>query len=378
MPTAQQIKPIESTPPILGKAMPGVHAMCGIFAIAAILFSGCAPTESTLPLADDSQSVRIIEANGRTMGTTYMVKLANPPAELPDDWQLVLDAELRNVNDQMSTYLESSEISRFNRSESTDWFPVSQETADVVAAAQEISEETGGAFDVTVAPLVNAWSFGPGKRTQEPPTKETIADLRKRIGYEHLSVQMSPPALRKAIPELSVDLSAIAKGHGVDRLVLVLKELNVEHAFVDIGGEVRLLGDRIDRPWGVGIQVPDGTPNEVVTALPLSDAAIATSGDYRNYFDSDGERYSHTIDPRTGYPVKHDLASVSVIAESCMLADGWATAINVLGGEAGRVLAVERKMDVMLIRRQGDSYQTTRTGIFETGLESLKPSKGTQ
>lgn len=307
-----------------------------------------------------------------------MVKLANPPAELPDDWQLVLDAELRTVNDQMSTYLESSEISRFNRSESTDWFPVSQETADVVAAAQEISKETGGAFDVTVAPLVNAWSFGPGKRTQEPPTKETIADLRKKIGYEHLSVQMSPPALRKAIPELSVDLSAIAKGHGVDRLVLVLRELNVEHAFVDIGGEVRLLGDRIDRPWGVGIQVPDGTPNEVVTALPLSDAAIATSGDYRNYFDSDGERYSHTIDPRTGYPVKHDLASVSVIAESCMLADGWATAINVLGGDAGRVLAVKRKMDVMLIRRQGDSYQTTRTGIFETGLESLKPSKGTQ
>ncbi len=312
-----------------------------------------------------SGEVQIEEAYGRTMGTTYAIKIANAPDSLPEDWRLKVDAELRLVNDQMSTYLESSELSRFNRSDSTDWFAVSADTAAVVSYALEVSRQTEGAFDVTVAPLVNAWSFGPDERTHVVPSGDQIKQIRGQIGYQHLEARMEPPGLRKAIPVLTVDLSAIAKGHGVDRIVELLVSLGAEHVFVEIGGEVRVAGGRVDRPWGVGIQQPDGAPSEVLTALPMSDGAIATSGDYRNFFDVGGQRYSHTIDPRSGKPVAHPLASVSVRANNCMMADAWATAINVLGPEAGLDTARRLNLDVMLIVREGDRYQVTRTGVFD-------------
>lgn len=354
---------------------------CKTLLLVALLFAiGCegrhaddgAPKSSTSESGSpDSSSqpaggaVVIDEAYGRTMGTTYSVKIANPPDTLAEDWRLQIDAELRRVNDQMSTYLKSSELSRFNQSDSTDWFAVSTDTAKVVAYALEVSRQTQGAFDVTVAPLVNAWSFGPEERTQVVPSDQQLAEIKKRIGYQHLEARMEPPGLRKAIPELTVDLSAIAKGHGVDRIVELLGRMGATHVFVEIGGEVRVTGGRVDRPWGVGIQQPDGGPSEVLTALPLDDGAVATSGDYRNFFDAEGQRYSHTIDPRTGKPISHPLASVSVRANNCMMADAWATAINVLGHSAGLETAQRMNLDVMLIVRQGDRYESVRTGVFD-------------
>jgi len=299
------------------------------------------------------------------MGTTYMVKLANPPDGLPDDWKIEVDAELRRVNDQMSTYLKSSELSQFNCSTSTDWFPVSAETATVVAYALEVSKQSEGAFDVTVSPLVDAWSFGAGERTMQVPEDDRIEELLQRVGYQHLEVRAEPPALRKAIPALTVDLSAIAKGHGVDRVLQRLQALGCDNVFVEIGGEVRVLGDRGDRQWGVGVQQPDADANEVLLAFPLTDMAVATSGDYRNFFEVDGQRFSHTIDPRTGQPVEHALASVSVGAGNCMMADAWATAINVLGKEKGLAVAQRLGLDVLLIHREGERYETVATGIFE-------------
>lgn len=304
------------------------------------------------------------ELHGETMGTTYMVKIYNPP-RFESDVAIEVDAELRKVNDQMSTYLKSSEISRFNDSDSTDWFDVSEETAEVVGAALEISEATAGAFDVTIGPLVNVWSFGPDPKTNEIPSDAVITSLRESVGYKKLAVRNDPPALKKSVPSLKVDLSSIAKGHGVDRVVERLADLGAKNVFVEIGGEVRVSGSKDGQPWKVGIQNPqaaDGGAMSLAAAHPILDQAMATSGDYRIYFEVDGKRYSHTIDPRTGRPIDHDLASVSVIADTCMKADGWATAINVLGADEGIKVAAEQDLDVLVIRRRGDEFVRVGTG----------------
>ncbi len=329
---------------------------------------------------------RLVEFRGRTMGTTYVVKVFDPP-DWEADIELEIEAELRAVNDQMSTYLESSEISRFNASDSTDWFSVSGETAMVVAAAQRIAEATEGAFDVTIGPLVDAWSFGPGPRTHEVPDPEVIERIRRSVGYQNLSVRRDPPELRKSVPALQVDLSAIAKGHGVDRVLRRLQQAGAENIFVEIGGEVRAAGDKDGEPWRVGVQRPDAVSDAVLVASPLVDQALATSGDYRNRFEAAGETYSHTIDPHTGAPIKHPIASVTVLAEDCMRADAWATAINALGREAGLASAREQGLDVLVLARRDDGGFTVdglgalaeaaedareRLGLVETGGENQR------
>ncbi|TWU45746.1 Thiamine biosynthesis lipoprotein ApbE precursor [Novipirellula aureliae] len=316
----------------------------------------------------------ILELRGPTMGTTYMVKIYDPPA-FKEPIAEEIDAELRLVNDQMSTYLKSSELSRFNDSDSTDWFEVSRDTALVVQMALEVAEATGGAFDPTVGPLVNAWSFGPDPKTQEVPSEQKLAELRKLVGYKNLSVRTDPPALKKLIPSLRVDLSAIAKGHGVDRVVELLAQADAKNVFVEIGGEVRTVGRKGDDRWKVGIQNPEtrfvttgqtsAMPPSIAAAHPLTNQAMATSGDYQNYFEVDGKRYSHTIDPRTGRPVEHGLASVSVISDTCMKADAWATAIDVLGMKDGLRAAQEQSLDVFLISRN-------ESGIVKVGTGALK------
>lgn len=305
---------------------------------------------------------------GETMGTKYSVKVFDPPT-FENDVRIIIDGVLRRVNDQMSTYLKSSEVSKFNQSESTDWFDVSAETAEVVNFAQEVSAKTDGAFDITVGPLVNAWSFGPDPRTRTVPSNERLEELRQSLGYKNLSVRISPPALKKSVPALQIDLSAIAKGHGVDRVVEKLNEMGAENVFVEIGGEVRTSGDKAGTWWKVGIQRPDAQADEVLIAHSLStgagnDGSMATSGDYRNFFQVDGVRYSHTIDPRTAAPIEHALASASVVTDSCMAADAWATAINVLGPEAGLALAKSEKLDAFLISRDGDDFVMAGTGTL--------------
>jgi thiamine biosynthesis lipoprotein len=314
------------------------------------------------------EGVQIMEFGGATMGTSYSVKIFDPP-EFHDDVRLTIDAELRRVNDQMSTYLKSSELSRFNASSSTEWFDVSDQTAMVVSYAQEVAAKTGGAFDVTVGQLVNAWSFGPEPRSQSIPSSERLAEIRQSVGFDKLAVRLDPPALRKSVPGLEVDLSALAKGHGVDRVVELLDSMGAANVFVEIGGEIRTSGDKNGEWWRVGIQLPDSVRDSVMIAHPMStdsgtDEAMATSGDYRNFFVVDGRRYSHTIDPRTGRPVDHDLASVSVIAPSCMAADAWATAINVVGRERGLELAENQNLDVLVVSRDGQRLSLSGTGVL--------------
>ncbi|MGV3483511.1 MAG: FAD:protein FMN transferase [Planctomycetaceae bacterium] len=313
----------------------------------------------------------MLVAGGETMGSTYSIKIFDPPPTLAEDWRLLVDRELRLINDQMSTYIDSSEVSRFNASGSLDWFPVSDDLALVVAKAQEISALSGGAFDITLMPVVKAWSFGPGKKRNVPPSEEELQTLREQVGYEQLEWRDDPPALRKRIPGLSIDLNAIAPGHGADRLVKLLQGMGAKNLFVEVGGEIRVTGDKGGDPWMVGIQQPDVTGQAVAVAYPLRDRSIATSGDYRSYFEFEGRRYSHTIDPRTMKPVTHALASVTVLADDCMTADALATTLSVLGDEQGLEFARRQGLDtLMMVRKDDGTMSNFATGEFEGVLET--------
>lgn len=347
--------------------------------VATLCVIACVWISSASVTADD----RTVEFSGETMGTVYVVKIHDPP-EFDVDVRFEVDAALRRVNDQMSTYLKTSEIGRFNDSDSTQWFEVSRETAEVVEFAQEVASKTDGAFDITVAPLVNAWSFGVAERTKQVPDPKRLEEIKAYVGYEKLSVRVDPPALRKSHPELQVDLSGIAKGYGADRVVDVLSEHGAANVFVEIGGEVRTSGSKSGQWWKVGIQLPDAARNTVMIAHSLStgggdDQAMATSGDYRNFFEADGTRYSHTIDPRTGLPVTHDLASVSVVSDSCMKADAWATAINVLGPNAGLEAARREGLHALLIQRKNDGeFELLGTGTlvqYATQERAVQPDR---
>lgn len=306
--------------------------------------------------------------SGETMGTYYQVT-----ADCPGDVAPVIEAELQAVNAEMSTYIPDSELSRFNDGPIDVWFPVSAALVEVVDASLSLSRQSDGAFDVTVGPLVNLWGFGPAAR-RGVPDAAAIAAALARVGYTALDTQVDPPALRKS-KDLYVDLSAIAKGHGVDRVVDRLTQSGCGDLLVDIGGEVRARGHNPDgNPWRIGVEVPDPTRSGAVQrVVRVANAALATSGDYRNFFDADGRRYSHTIDPKTGAPVTHRLASVTVVHASTMWADGYATLIDVLGPDAGLEFAARHDLAVMLIVRTDAGFEERYTPAFRTLLGDREP-----
>lgn len=304
--------------------------------------------------------------SGDTMGTVYRVKVSGPPDGLTDArLQQEVDARLKYINDRMSTYLPESEISRFNQMQDDEWFEVSPETAVVLSKALEISEKTNGAFDVTVGPLVNLWSFGPEGQHAEIPSDDEIEKAKANVGFQHIEVRASPPALRKTRPDIYVDLSAIAKGFAVDEVTRVLDGLGITRYMVEIGGEVRTRGRKQDgTAWKIGIEKPISTVRVLQHIVELEDRALATSGDYRNFFEKDGLRYSHTIDARTGRPVAHNLASVSVISDNCTFADTMATALTVMGPDEAFRYATDNNIDVLLIIRVSDGFEVKTTEGF--------------
>ena len=304
------------------------------------------------------------------MGTTYAVTLHGADGALDTDaLQSNVDRLLERINDQMSTWRPDSELSRFNKSRDTDWFPVSDETAHVVATAAAVSELSGGAFDVTVGPVVNLWGFGPERGDAEPPSDRTIETALERVGYRRIEVMSSPSALRKQKPGVYVDLSAIAKGFAVDEVARLLDERQIRSYLVEIGGELRARGSKPDgSPWKVAIEQPLHGERSIQAVVALRDSAIATSGDYRNYVEKGGKRYSHTINPRTGRPITHGLASVSIIASSAMRADALATAIMVMGPEEGYQLALREELAAQLIIRTEGGFQAQATPQFERSI----------
>jgi thiamine biosynthesis lipoprotein len=315
-----------------------------------------------------------ITLTGSTMGTTYKIVIATDASLDQGQLKTAIDARLDHIYAQMSTWRDDSELSRFNASTSTDWFPVSADTQLVVAESLRIANESGGAFDPTVGPLVRLWNFGSAQRGDRiPPSDSQIAEARKSIGYKNVEVRDSPPAIRKRVATIELDLSGIAKGFAVDAISELLVERELKNHLVEIGGEMRGRGKKLDGSvWTIGIEKPTELTRELHTAIPLQDVSIATSGDYRNYYESDGKRYSHTIDPMTGKPIAHKLASVSIICESCMTADAWATGINVLGPERGLKLAQEKGLAALLLVRANGSFVESSTREFQTNTTASK------
>jgi thiamine biosynthesis lipoprotein len=311
-----------------------------------------------------------VQLAGRTMGTTWHVTYT-PTAERESttEVQRGIEAVLAEVNLSMSTYLDTSEISGFNRAEPKEWFSVSTDFMTVLQAALAIGDASGGVYDVTVGPVVNLWGFGPEATTDTIPEKEAVIQLLRQIGQDKLRVDEQNQNILKT-GDLELDFSSIAKGFGVDRVADWLLSRGVTDFLVEVGGEMRLAGLNSKKSaWRIAIEQPYSMVGSVATAIEVTNQAIATSGDYRNYFEVEGRRYSHTIDPRTGFPVDHDLVSVTVIHSSAMTADGWATAFMVMGAVDAMKVARELDLAVYFIQRSGQSFKSSYSPLFESYLE---------
>jgi len=307
---------------------------------------------------------------GAAMGTSYSVKWVESRGADSSELKAKLKNEVRKIDNLMSTYKPDSELSRFNQSKSNDWFPVSEETREVVTLAREISDLTDGAFDPTILPLVELWGFGSEGSVNSEPREEKVKEALIKTGFNGIETRESPAAIRKINRDLVVDLSAIAKGYGSDRVAQVLSSAGVNDFMVEIGGEVRASGaNRSGNSWRIAVEQADETSDKLDIIVPLNNQAIATSGTYRNYFDSEGKRYSHVINPRTGFPVKHNTVSVTVLDSSCARADALATALLVLGSEKGFELAEKFALAVRFVSVSEDGeFRAVATETFEKAL----------
>nr|WP_216601842.1 FAD:protein FMN transferase [Vibrio coralliilyticus] len=317
-------------------------------------------------LAGCEKPVEQIHLSGPTMGTTYNIKyIESEGIPSPEVLQKEVDRLLEEVNDQMSTYRKDSELSRFNQNQTSTPFEVSPQTATVVKEAIRLNGLTLGALDVTVGPLVNLWGFGPEARPEVVPTDEELAARKANTGIQHLTVEGN--LLTKDIPNLYVDLSTIAKGWGVDVVADYIQSQGIQNYMVEVGGEMRLKGiNREGVKWRIAIEKPSADERAVQEIIEPGDMAVATSGDYRIYFERDGVRYSHIINPQTGKPIRHKVVSVTVLDKSSMTADGLATGLMVLGEEQGMKIANENDIPVFMIVK-------TEDGFKEMASEAYKP-----
>lgn len=315
----------------------------------------------------DAPDDKLLRFSGPTMGTTYTVKVVESSADVsPDQLKADIESVLEKVNDQMSTYRADSELSRLNKSKTTDWVSTSTDLLAVIEAALHVSRLTNGAFDVTVGPLVNLWGFGPGKQKSELPSKQQITAAMSRIGYAKITTRGSPPAIKKERKDIYIDLSAIAKGYGADKVAERLESLGVNNYMVEIGGDLKAKGRNAQgTTWKIGIEKPVPGQRAVQLVIHLRDQGMATSGDYRNFFEKDGRRFSHTINPQKGAPITHNLASVTVLSPAAMHADAMATALMVLGPEAGYALAEREKLAAYFIIRTNDGFVDRSTPEFK-------------
>ncbi|GAB4300156.1 MAG: FAD:protein FMN transferase [Desulfuromonadia bacterium] len=306
----------------------------------------------------------LLRLEGETMGTTWSVVFRPPGSLSPQSLRREIQGELDRINSLMSTYEPDSELSRFNDSRTTSWVSVSPDTARVVALALEVSRLTEGAFDVTVGPLVDRWGFGP-KPPGTIPTDAEVKEILTRVGYRHLFVRENPPAIRKEIPDLRIDLSAVAKGYGVDRVADILSRNGVDSFLVEVGGEMVARGGRPDNtPWRIAIERPLSGRREAGWLIRLADGAVATSGNYRNVRREGGVRYGHTIDPVVGMPVVNRVGSVTVIDDRCDRADAFATGLLALGEERGLRLAQEKGVAAFFVIHDEEGFREMATDPF--------------
>ncbi|MEM9187467.1 MAG: FAD:protein FMN transferase [Planctomycetota bacterium] len=381
-----------TTRPTLGAASAWLF-----FSVAAsVVGSTASPSAANDDAAGDGSlgpAPGVVAIEGATMGTRYHAKVVVTTPEAFDvaGLKAAIDGRLAELNQVLSTYEPESELSRFNRSPPGEWFPVSADLAAVASFALKTAEESGGAFDPTVGPLVNLWGFGPLGRRETPPTDEEIAVARRVVGYRAVTLRADPPALKKTSQGVYLDFSAIAKGYASDdigRLITELGDAYLRDAprgegaaplgggyMIEIGGEVATRGTKPGGgPWKIGLQRPDAAAGELSGVAELRDEALATSGDYRNFFEAGGQSYSHTIDPLTGRPVTHNLAAVTVRAATCMEADAVATALLVMGPGRGYDWAEERGVAALLIERTENGPAEKTTTAWQAVAADAEPA----
>ena len=313
--------------------------------------------------------------HGAGLGSTWTVKLgARPPGDLAEI-QRGIEARVEDVAHRISRWDDTSEMSALNASARSDWQSVSRELFEPLAYALTLAADTGGAFDPTVAPLVDVWGFGKAGRRYDPPSPEAVSAARSRVGFEKVVLDASALRVRKPAG-MQVDLSSMQHGRGADEVAEYLNGLGITRYLVDVGSEIRARGESPEGgAWHVAIERPSAADATVPASsdgfghvVMLRDAGIATSGNFRYFFDYNGRRYSHRIDPRTGEPVSHALVSVTVIEPICMHADALATALTVLGPEEGFDYASRRNIAALFISKSGDALVEKMTPQFASYL----------
>ncbi len=320
-----------------------------------------------LAACDSNPSLTSLRLSGSTMGTTYNVTAvveSGFSTQIQDDLQLKIDTELSLINQLMSTYIADSDLMLLNAQPPGEWVSISAQLAEILALSIEVGDLTEGAFDITVGPLVEIWGFGAAITQDDLPDADTLSRLKEFTGYQKLKLnELEKKAFKSE--DIRLDLSAIAKGYAVDRVAQVLENEGIRSYLVEVGGEIRVHGNSArGEPWRIGIEVPSLMQGETQKAISVTNKGIATSGDYRNFFEVDGVRYSHTLDPRTGWPVKHQLASVTVIAESSAKADSLATGFSVMGVAKAMQLAEKEGIAVFFVQRENNEFVEYYSSAF--------------
>lgn len=323
---------------------------------------------ATLAGCSFQEQEKIWEISGGIFGTSYHINVVLPEGE--ERLQTLaqgIQKELEAVDASMSTWKQDSELSRLNRKQNkSEWTELSPALFEVIQRSLEIAELTGGAFDITIGPVVNLWGFGPDARPDTVPSDAALEKTLADTGYRYLELNAETKALRSEKPQY-IDLSGIAKGYGVDVVARYLDREGVQAYLVEIGGEVRVNGRKPDGgAWRLAIEEPSEQARQVNKIVAMDQHAMATSGDYRNYYESDGQRYSHTIDPSTGKPITNRLASVTVIAEDSMTADALATAFTVMGFDRARALATQENIPAYFIVRGESGFEVHETPAFSS------------
>lgn len=312
------------------------------------------------------QQDNYVRISGKTMGTTYNVTLEKKQLN-PQQLQQKIDSRLARINQLMSTYIPDSELSLFNASESTECQKLSTETLFVTQNAIKVSQQTGGKFDVTLAPLIEIWGFDKKQTNNAIPSQQVIDEMLSQIGFQKINLQSD--CVTKTLPHLSMNFSAIAKGYAVDEIAQLVSANGAENYLVEIGGEVANRGvNAKGAPWRIAIESAETAQRSIHRVLAPKGLGMATSGSYRNYFEKEGKRFSHTIDPTTGYPITHNLASVTVLHPQTMMADAIATAMMVMGPEESLAFAEANQLPIFMLVKENDTFVEVYSSAYKPYL----------
>ncbi|HID9179543.1 TPA: FAD:protein FMN transferase ApbE [Klebsiella quasipneumoniae] len=337
---------------------------------ACVLFSGC---DSATTPATPASTATVLD--GKTMGTFWRVSVIGVDEAKAQALRAKVQAQLDADDRLLSTWKNDSALMRFNHAADTRPWPVSEAMADIVTLSLRIGAKTDGAMDITVGPLVNLWGFGPDKQPVATPDAQAIAAAKARTGLQHLQVinQSGRQFLQKDIPDLFVDLSTVGEGYAADHLARLMEQEGISRYLVSVGGALVSRGMNGEgKPWRVAIQKPTDRENAVQAIVDINGHGISTSGSYRNYYELDGKRISHVIDPQTGQPITHKLVSVTVIAPTALEADGWDTGLMVLGPEKAQQVVREQGLAVYMIVKEGEGFKTWMSAQFRTFLVGEK------